>query len=94
MIFVIVRRRAHVVSESVISFRLHFLTSEFPIEAHLYYCGESNGVCTLISQIIHSLEELHKFQDEQIRREQEGEWIFIAYYETLALDCRGHGTFW
>lgn len=68
-------------TEGVISFRQHFFTSDFPIEAQLYSCGESNGVCALISHIIHSRDELREFQDELTRQEREGEWIFIAYYE-------------
>ncbi len=72
-------------TESVISFRKHFWTSRFPIEARLYSCGGSEGVCTPTSQTIHSPEELREFQVELTRREADGEWIFIAYCEHLSL---------
>jgi hypothetical protein len=71
-------------TERVISFRQHFWTSRFPIEARLYSCGGSEGVCTLVSQIIHSPDELCAFQVELLRREEDADWIFIAYYELLA----------
>lgn len=72
-------------TERVISFRKHFWTSRFPIEARRYSYGGSEGVYTLTSQIIHSPDELCEFQVELMRREEAGEWIFIAYYELLAL---------
>jgi hypothetical protein len=71
-------------TECVISFRKHFWTSRYPIEARLYSYGGSEGVYTLTSQIIHLPDELCAFQVELLRREEEGEWIFIAYYELLA----------
>jgi hypothetical protein len=72
-------------TECVISFRKHFWTSRFPIEARLYSCGGSEGVCTPTSQTIHSPDELCQFQVELTRREEDGEWIFIAYCEPLSL---------
>lgn len=69
------------VTGSVISFRKHFWTSSFPIEAQLYNCEGCEGVCTHTSKIIHSQDELREFHDELTRLEREREWIFIAYYE-------------
>jgi hypothetical protein len=68
-------------TEAVISFRKHFWTTNFPIEAQLYDCGGSEGLCTLTSQIIHSQDGLRAFQDELTRRESAGEWVFLAYYK-------------
>jgi hypothetical protein len=71
-------------TENLISFRKHFWTTTFPIEAQLYHCGGSEGVCTRMSQLIHSQDELRAFQDELTRQESAGEWIFLAYYEPPA----------
>jgi hypothetical protein len=68
-------------AEALISFRKYFWTNDFPIEAQFYDFGGSEGLCTHMSQIIHSQDRLREFQDELTRRESTGEWVFLAYYE-------------
>jgi hypothetical protein len=68
-------------AEQVISFRKEYYTTQFPLEARWFQCGERGGTCLLTAQIIHSVRELRAFQDEVSRRANAGEWIFLAYTE-------------
>jgi hypothetical protein len=70
-----------VVTQNVLSFRKDFHTKTFPVEAVYYQHGESGGHCNHASQTIHSVEELHHFQNELTHQESSGEWMFVAYYE-------------
>ena len=72
------------VAEEVISFRREYYTTQFPIEARWYQCGELGGTCILTARIIHSAHELSTFQDELSQRENSGEWIFLVYAEPSA----------
>jgi hypothetical protein len=65
----------------VISFRRDYFTTQFPITARCYHCGELGETCILTALIIHSAHELSAFQDELGQRETSGEWIFLAYSE-------------
>ncbi len=68
------------VTQNVISFRKDFHMSNFPVEA-VYYQHGGDGHCDHTSRTIHSVEELHDFQNELAHRESFGEWMFVAYYE-------------
>jgi hypothetical protein len=68
-------------TQNVLSFRKDFHTKNFPVEAVYYQHGGSGGYCKHASQTIHSVEELHDFQQELTHRESCGEWMFVAYYE-------------
>lgn len=68
------------VTQNVISFRKDFHMSNFPVEA-VYYQHGGGGHCDHMSRTIHSVEELHDFQNELAHRESFGEWMFVAYYE-------------
>jgi hypothetical protein len=76
-------RRKEMIAEEVISFRKHFRPDRFPVEARFYQYGSFGPSRTLTTQRISSVQQLHAFQEELVRRESTLEWRFIAYYEPL-----------
>ena len=69
------------VLDELLSFRIHFWPSHFPIEARYYEYRSTGSSLTLRTRWISTPEELRAFQQEVTRREQLNEWSFLAYYE-------------
>lgn len=60
-----------------LSFQRDYIPVSFPIEGHYFHLEKQPSRS---SSIIHSAQELEAFQEELRRQEQDGLWIFIAYY--------------